>query len=332
MNKFIRDFLEYIELERGHSQLTIRNYEGYLSKFAEFAEEHGVKSVEKIDLELIKKWRLELHRKGLGVKTLNYYMIALRSFLKYLSKMDIASLVPEKIELADTPEREINFLEREELDRLLEAYKGKDELEVRNRTILELLFSTGMRVSELVALNREEINLDRGELSISGKGGKRRVVFLSEGAIKWLDQYLKARFDEDEALFIKAVSSKNKVVSEEKDEDNEPKEKDSGKQKTGRLTARQIERIVGDAAKRAGIVKQVTPHTLRHSMATDLLRAGADLRSVQGMLGHSSITTTQIYTHITDKHLREVHRKYHNKSEARNPKSETNPNVSNSNV
>jgi len=240
--------------------------------------------------------------------------------------------VPEKIELADTPEREINFLEREELERLLEAYKGKDELEVRNRTILELLFSTGMRVSELVALNREEINLDRGELSISGKGGKRRVVFLSEGAIKWLDQYLKARFDEDEALFIKAVSSKNKVVSEEKDEDNEPKEKDSGKQKTGRLTARQIERIVGDAAKMAGIVKQVTPHTLRHSMATDLLRAGADLRSVQGMLGHSSITTTQIYTHITDKHLREVHRKYHNKSEARNPKSETNPNVSNSNV
>jgi len=310
MQKQIRDFLEYIELERGHSQLTIRNYESYLSKFADFAEEHGVKSVEKIDLEIIKKWRLELHRRNLGIKTLNYYMIALRSFLKYLSKMDIKSLVPEKIELADTPEREINFLEKEEVERLLEAYKGKDELETRNRTILEVLFSTGIRVSELVSLNRGEINLDQGELSISGKGGKRRVVFLSEGATEWLDKYLRTRFDEIEALFtrIQSVAGSGQQSAEDKEEKIDKKQ-----EKTGRLTARQVQRIVADAAKRAGIVKQVTPHTLRHSFATDILRSGADLRSVQGMLGHSSITTTQVYTHITDKHLREIHRKYHNK-------------------
>lgn len=314
MNKQIREFLEYIELERGHSQLTIRNYDSYLNKFAEFAEEHGVGSVDKIDLELIKKWRLELHRRGLGVKTLNYYMIALRSFLKYLSKIDVKTLVPEKIELADTPERQINFLEKEELERLLEAYKGKDALEIRNRTILEVLFSTGMRVSELVSLNRTEINLDRGELSISGKGGKRRVVFLSESAIDWLDRYLKMRFDDNEALFTKVQSTgdnSHQIAEDEKEEKSRPRA--SGREKTDRLTVRQVQRIVRDAAKRAGIVKQVTPHVLRHSFATDILRSGADLRSVQSLLGHQSVTTTQVYTHITDKHLREIHKKYHNK-------------------
>ena len=316
MDKAIREFLEYIELERGHSQLTIRNYDSYLNKFAEFAEGMGVKLVDKIDLELIKKWRLELHRRGLGVKTLNYYMIALRSFLKYLSKIDVKTLVPEKIELADTPERQINFLEKEELERLLEAYKGKDALEVRNRTILEVLFSTGMRVSELVSLNRGEINLDRGELSISGKGGKRRVVFLSESAIGWLDRYLKMRFDDNEALFTKAQptgDSSQQAAADEKEEKSRPRA--SEREKTDRLTARQVQRIVRDAAKHAGIVKQVTPHVLRHSFATDILRSGADLRSVQSLLGHQSVTTTQVYTHITDKHLREIHKKYHNKKE-----------------
>jgi len=305
MDKQIREFLEYIELERGHSQLTIRNYESYLTKFAEFAEKSSVKDVSKIDLDLIKKWRLALHRRKLSIKTLNYYMIALRSFLKYLSKTDVESLVPEKIELADTPDREIKFLEKEELKRLLETNTGKNDKELRDRAILEVLFSTGVRVSELVALNRDQINLERGEFSVLGKGGKARVVFLSDSAVEWLDKYFKTRFDEDEAAFVKIKNAKLKMENGE----SKPETKKSG----GRLTARQVQRIVQDAAKKAGLVKQVTPHVLRHSYATDLLRAGADLRSVQSLLGHSSVTTTQVYTHITDKHLREIHRKYHSK-------------------
>lgn len=297
MDKEIREFLEYIELERGHSQLTIRNYNSYLQKFAEFAVQHKTTTTAKIDLELIRKWRLELHRRGLGVKTLNYYMIALRSFLKYLSKMDIESLAPEKIELADTPERQINFLQEEELGRLIEAFSGRNQQEIRNRAILETLFSTGIRVGELVALDRSQVNVKEGEVSVSGKGGKRRVVFISESAKEWLDRYLATRHDKDKALFIKKQARKDDNQSE-----------DEG----GRLTTRQVERIVQEGAKRAGIVKKVTPHVLRHSFATDLLRGGADLRSVQSMLGHSSVTTTQVYTHVTDKHLREIHKKFHN--------------------
>jgi len=307
MDKEIREFLEYIELERGHSPLTIRNYNAYLQKFVEFAGEHKVATTDKIDLELIRKWRLELHRRGLGVKTLNYYMIALRSFLKYLSKMDIESLAPEKIELADTPERQINFLQEEELVRLIEAFPGKNQLELRNRAILETLFSTGIRVGELVGLNRSQVNVKEDEVSVSGKGGKRRVVFISESAKIWLDKYLAARHDDDKALFVKIQSPKGKLA--------DGKNSDSA----GRLTTRQVERIVQEGAKRAGIVKKVTPHVLRHSFATDLLRGGADLRSVQSMLGHSSVTTTQVYTHVTDKHLREIHKKFHNKKEGDAP-------------
>ncbi|MCX6809169.1 MAG: tyrosine-type recombinase/integrase [Candidatus Berkelbacteria bacterium] len=299
MDKLIREFLEYIELERGHSPLTIRNYEAYLSKFADFAKENGVSSVEKIDLGLIKKWRLTLHRRELANKTLNYYMISIRSFLKYLSKMDIKSLAPEKIELADTPERQINFLEKEEVERILAVYSGSGLLEVRNKAILEVLFSTGTRVSELVNLDIDQVNLQRSEFSVLGKGGKRRVVFLSDSARDALQQYLDKRHDQDKAVFIRVVTVRE-----------EDKQKE-----TGRITTRQVERIVKEAAKRAGIVKQVSPHSLRHSFATDILRSGADLRSVQGLLGHASVTTTQVYTHLTDKHLREVHRKYHNQKE-----------------
>jgi site-specific recombinase XerD len=307
MHKQIREFLEYIELERGHSQLTIRNYSSYLEKFALFAEEHKVKSVSKIDLDLIKKWRLELHRRGISNKTLNYYMIAIRSFLKYLSKVDIRSLAPEKIELADTPDREIQFLEKDEVDRILEAFSGNSLLELRNRAILEALFSTGLRVSELVSLNRDQINLDRNEFSVSGKGGKRRVVFLSEEASDYLKKYLDKRYDLDRAVFIKSKVKKQKVKNRK---EKTPKSlEDLG----GRLTVRQVERIVKQAAKRAGVVKKVTPHVMRHSFATDILRSGADLRSVQHLLGHSSITTTQVYTHVTDKHLREIHQKYHHR-------------------
>lgn len=316
MEKEIREFLEYIELERGHSQLTIRNYASYLGKFVAFAEENGVKTADGIDLELVRKWRLALNRhtvdgKSISNKTVNYYMIALRSFLKYLSKTDKKSLAPEKIELAKNPERVIHFLEKEELVRLLEAFSGADDLDLRNRAILETLFSTGLRVSELAGLNRDNVNLKRGEFSVSGKGGKIRVVFLSDNARCWLEKYLATRIDNDKALFVKSPDhpSANKL---------EVKKYDTSSNKlaeTGlRLTSRQIERVVKEAAKRAGLIKKVTPHVLRHSFATDILRAGADLRSVQGLLGHSSVTTTQVYTHLTDKHLKEVYDKYHNKS------------------
>jgi len=307
MEKQIREFLEYIELERGHSALTIRNYDAYLSKFADFAAESGVKEVDKIDLELIKKWRLALHRRELANKTLNYYMIAIRSFLKYLSKIDVDSLAPEKIELADTPERQISFLEQEEVDRIFESCTGTEEIDLRNHAILELLFSTGLRVSELTNLNRDNVNLDRREFSVSGKGGKNRVVFMSDTAADTLDQYLAKRFDKDEALFTKVESKKETLKSVKE------KAEDTKEESRGRLTSRQIERIVQGAAKKAGIVKQVTPHTLRHSFATDMLRSGADIRSVQSLLGHANVATTQVYTHVTDKHLREIHQKYHNR-------------------
>lgn len=305
MDKDIREFLEYIELERGHSQLTIRNYNSYLTKFAAFAEDKGIKDASKIDLDLIKKWRLELHRKNLAAKTLNYYMIAIRSFLKYLSKVDKKSLAPEKIELADTPDREISFLEPNETERILKAYNGSDLMELRNRAILEVLFSTGVRVSELANLNIDQINIERGEFSVLGKGGKARVVFLSDGAKDALNKYLAKRQDKDSAVFIRVVTVR----------------KEDQEKETQRITSRQIERIVKEAAKKAGVVKEVTPHTLRHSFATDILRAGADLRSVQHMLGHSSVTTTQVYTHVTDKHLREVHGKFHNKKEEKSKES-----------
>lgn len=311
MNRRIREFLEYIELERGHSQLTIRNYDAYLQKFAAFAEEKGIKSVKEIDLEIIKKWRLELHRRGLGAKTLNYYMIAIRSFLKYLAKMDVQSLSAEKIELADTPEHEIEFLEKEEVMRILKATSGSDLMDLRNKAILEVLFSTGTRVSELVNLDIDQVNLERCEFSVLGKGGKRRVVFLSEEARDSLEKYLNKRADDDKAVFIRVLTVR----------------KEDQEKETQRITARQVERIVKQAAIKAGIVKKVTPHTLRHSFATDILRGGADIRSVQRLLGHQNVATTQVYTHVTDDHLKEVHHRFHNKqaenSEDQKPEKQT---------
>jgi site-specific recombinase XerD len=304
LKDLITDFLEYCEVEKGHSQLTIRNYDHYLSRFLEFA---GNIPPEKINLELIRKYRLHLNRlvdnKGKPLKkvTQNYYIIALRSFLKYLAKRDIKSIAPEKLELADTASRSLVFLEIDEIERLLTApNQEKDNiLKARDKAILETLFSTGLRVSELISLNRDKVNLERGEFSVRGKGDKIRVVFLSESAKKFIADYLALRTDNFKPLFIRHQKTKKKI------------EDLSGENL--RLTPRTIQRLIKKYSTIAGLVKKVTPHTIRHSFATDLLISGADIRSVQSMLGHSSITTTQIYTHVTDQQLREVHKAFHGK-------------------
>ena len=306
-------FLEYLEVEKNRSPKTVENYNRYLDKFLAWAK---INSAKEINSELIRKFRLFLSRfqdeKGNNLKkiTQNYYIIALRSFLKYLAKRDVKTLQAEKIEIGKTPEREVGFLENSEVERIINSAGGQDLKSCRDRAIIELLFSAGLRVSELININREKLNLKSGELSVRGKGGKIRVVFISDTAAAAIEKYLAARMDVDPALFVrKAKPFKNKKTSVEtrqclvstKGNDNL------------RLTARSIQRIVKHYAAKAGIVKNVHPHTLRHSFATDLLINGADIRSVQEMLGHSSITTTQIYTHMTNPHLKEVHEEFHNK-------------------
>jgi site-specific recombinase XerD len=302
IKKLITDFLEYLEVERNVSQKTIENYDHYLKRFLEFV---GDVSPNKIDLNLVKKYRLFLNRykdkngRELGKLTQSYHIIALRAFLKYLAKNDIKTIPAEKIELPKTEGRTVTFLEEDEVDRLLETAGTKDTLvDLRNRAILETLYSTGLRVSELVGLDRDHINLKRGEFSVKGKGGKTRLVFLSKEAIDWINKYLAKRGDPDPALFVRA--DRRSKTDIEKTADH-----------SLRLTPRSIQRIIDGSARKAGMTKTVTPHTLRHSFATELLMNGADIRSVQEMLGHSSITTTQIYTHITDHQLRDVHRAFH---------------------
>ena len=296
------EYLEYLEIERNRSNKTIENYGRYLDRFIQFATKGGAKVASDLSEDTIRQYRLFLNRlkdaAGQPLKrvTQNYHIIALRNFLKYLVKRSIKSVPPEKVELGKQEEREVTFLEHGELLRLLEAPKGSSFAALRDRTILSTLFSTGMRVSELCSLDRDKIDLERGEVSIRGKGGKIRVVFLSEGTRNSIKQYLEKRSDVDEALWIR-----------------EPKQGFS-KETNLRLTCRSIQRMVKKYATVAGIIgKKVSPHTVRHSYATDLLRNGADIRSVQALLGHSSVTTTQIYTHVTDAQLREVHEKFHNK-------------------
>jgi site-specific recombinase XerD len=327
-----RQFLEYTEIEKGRSLKTVANYEHYLDVFLDFAKETEPK---KINDEIIRTFRLWLNRqstgnnKALGLtlskKTQNYYLIALRAFLKYLIRQKIETLPPERIELAKVNERQIDFISVEELDRLLSAPDGSDLGSLRDRAILELLFSTGLRVSELCSLSRD-LDIRADHFSIRGKGGKVRVVFLSDTAKMALKTYLEKRKDMEEALFVK-VGGENGFQKSTKSEKSEKKEtegtteKTVSKKKTTRddgtdisaLTRRSVERIVKHYAIKAGISKKVTPHTLRHSYATDLLSNGADLRSVQALLGHASISTTQIYTHVTDKHLGKVHKKFHSK-------------------
>lgn len=298
LSELIMDFVESLEVERGRSQKTAENYHLYLERLIEFA---GDVEVEKITSELIRKYRLWLNRYKnendveLSPITQNYHLIALRNFLKYCAKRDITTLTPDKIELPKTKRRQVSFLTTEETERLIDTVDTNSPAGIRDRAILELLFSSGLRVSELTNLNRDHINLERGEFMVRGKGQKDRPVFVSPEATEWLSLYLKTRTDNAAPLFIRYSGFKTG------DEHGE----------SFRLTPRSVQRIVQSYARLAGITKHVSPHTLRHSFATDLLMNGADLRSVQSMLGHSNIATTQVYTHVTDQHLKEVHTKFH---------------------
>lgn len=306
VRKLKTEFLEYMEIERGRSQKTISNYDHYLEVFLDWAK---IKEAQDITDELIRRFRIFLNRfedkngRSLKKVTQNYYVIAIRSFLKFLAKRDVKTLQAEKVEVGKTPEREVDFLNSAEVERMIEAASGRDLKSLRNRAILELLFSAGLRVSELVSISRDRIDLKTQEISVRGKGGKIRVVFISDTASRALSDYLEKRRDIDSALFVRDALSLEKFKS--KKTDDKPKKDDL------RLTPRSIQRIVKYYAKKAGIVKDVHPHTLRHSFATDLLMNGADIRSVQSMLGHSSITTTQIYTHVTNQQLKEVHKAFH---------------------
>lgn len=300
MTDEIIKFLEYLEVDRGLSSATVANYAFYLRRFADFAREHGVEAPVGITQDLVHKYRLFLNRyasadgDSLKKNTQNYHLIALRGWLKHLTKTNVASLAADQVELAKQEMRQVEFLEGVDLERILQmplTNDGPEIIQLRDKAILELFFSTGLRVSELAKLKIDQVNLTKDEFTVRGKGSKVRVVFCSETARGWLKKYLAGRQDTNPCMFI-AHDRANLGTD-------------------GNLTPRSIERIVAKYAKLAGIMKHVTPHTLRHSYATDLLINGADIRSVQAMLGHSSITTTQVYTHITDQQLREVHKAFH---------------------
>ena len=306
LHQYVIEFLEYCEIGKNQSKRTLVSYNHYLSRFADFCAGLNVTKPENLDMEAIRKFRLHLNRledkKGQNLKliTQNYHLIALRAFLKYLTKMDIKTLAPEKIELPKSPQRQVEFLEKQELDRLFEATDTEENeiLRLRDKAIMETLFSTGLRVSELASLTRDGINLSRGEFTVRGKGSKLRVVFLADDATEAIKKYLALRHDNNKALFIAHSAVENM-------------DKDMAGQG---LTPRSVQRLIKKYCLVAGIIKKVSPHTLRHSFATDLLQNGADIRSVQSMLGHASITTTQIYTHVTNEGLKEIHRKFHGKT------------------
>lgn len=298
------EYLEYLEIERNRSLKTVENYGRYLNRFISFMKNTGGENLKDMTEDAIRQYRLWLNRykdpdthAPLKRVTQNYHVIALRNFLKYLAKRGIPSVAAEKIELGKTEDRQVTFLEQSELGRILDAPDVSELPGLRDRAILAVLFSSGMRVSELCSLDRDMISVERGELSVRGKGGKIRPVFLSRDSLEFVKAWLDKRTDIDGALFIRI-----------------PRNKAFAKYDNLRLTPRSVQRIVKQNAIAAGIVgKKVSPHTLRHSFATDLLRNGADIRSVQAMLGHSSVTTTQIYTHVTDTQLRDVHEKFHGK-------------------
>lgn len=294
------DFLEYMEIEQGRSQKTLANYDHYLTRLLDYS---GDITVADIDAELVRKWRLWLNRLGtntsdeLQKSTTNYHLIALRSFLKFCAKRNIPALATDKIELAKTVRKQVTFLNEDELVQLFAQPDLAKINGLRDRAILELLFSSGLRVSELVGLDCGHINLKRREFVVRGKGQKDRPIFISSEATEWVQTYIEKRQDNTKPLFVRYSGTKKVDLSGN----------------FHRLTARSVQRMVARYALMAGITKHVSPHTLRHSFATDLLMNGADLRSVQVMLGHSNIATTQIYTHVTDPHLRAVHERFHRK-------------------
>lgn len=298
LRKLKTDFLEYLEIERGRSLKTIENYDRYLSGFLSFLKNDNPKAITD---EKIREYRIYLNRKQtkdgtLKRNTQNYYLISLRAFLKYLARRGVESISPERIELAKVSQRSLDLISPQDLKRLLRAPDINTLTGLRDRAVLETLFSTGLRVSELCSLDTD-IDLNKDEFSVRGKGDKIRVVFLSKNSKKAIKEYLEKREDFEDALFVNIKSDnfgKKRVASA-----------------PSRLTPRSIERLVKHYAIKAGITKKVTPHVIRHSFATDLLSNGADLRSVQAMLGHSNISTTQVYTHVTDKHLRDIHKKFH---------------------
>lgn len=301
LSELILDFIEHLEVEGGRSAKTAENYRLYLERLVEFTNDI---QVEKITTETVRKYRLWLNRyknpqgDELATITQAYHLIALRGFLKYLSSRDIDSLSPDKIVLPKVSRKQVTFLHYDEVERLIAGIDIQSETGLRDRAIVELLFSSGLRVSELVNLNRDHVNTKRREFMVRGKGQKDRPVFISQAAADWVERYLEARQDTLAPLFL----SYSKNVEADMSGDFR------------RLTARSIQRMVSKYARLAGITKHVSPHTMRHSFATDLLMNGADLRSVQSMLGHSNISTTQVYTHVTDEHLREVYEKFHSES------------------
>ncbi len=302
----IAEFLEYLEIQKGCSPLSIQRYQHYLKRFHNWLSENSsVTKPEDISLELVRRYRLYLARRctrdGLPLQrvTQSYHIVALRAFLRYLLvQRDTPTLSPDKVELPKQSSRSIAFLNPEQVERLLSSPQVSNIIGLRDKAILETLFSTGLRVSELINLNRDQVDLERKEFGVKGKGNKLRVVFLSDTAAEWIERYLRSRQDNFKPLFIRHSGKVDAQKSGEK----------------MRLTVRSIQNIVAKYAKRSGLPIEATPHTLRHSFATDLLIGGADIRSVQEMLGHESIRTTQVYTHVTNRHLKEVHKAFHSRN------------------
>ncbi len=309
ISELIEDFLEHLEIEAGRSKKTIENYRLYLERFLIICQEILNKEdvrADEINREVLRRYRLKLNRYGsemgsedLKTITQAYHLIALRGFMKYLARREIKSLDPSLIDLPHVVRKQVTFLHYDEVEDMLAQIDLSTESGLRDRAIIELLYSGGLRVSELVSLNRDSINLERREFVVRGKGSKDRPIFISEACADRVRDYLDARTDSLPALFLN--NSKNLQAVDT-----------SGNYR--RITARSVERIVSNYARLAGITKHVSPHTLRHSFATDLLMNGADIRAVQSMLGHADISTTQIYTHVTDAHLREVHEKFHSET------------------
>jgi len=304
IDRLVEEYLEYLEIERNCSPLTLRDYKHYLTRFSNwFNQNFRAQGIENLDLGKVKRYRVYLARflapnqERLSLITQSYHVIALRAFLKWLIKNDYKVMSPEKIDLPKTESRSLKFLNYEQIERLLSQPSLNEERGLRDKAILEILFSTGLRVSELTSLDRQKVDLKRREFGVTGKGRKVRVVFLSQRSVGWLEKYLQSRQDDWKALFVRIVKKPENIFDDEK----------------VRLTVRSVQRIVAKYGRQAKLPIEITPHVLRHSFATDLLVAGADIRSVQEMLGHKNIATTQIYTHVTNKQLRDIHDTFHGK-------------------